>query len=124
MRTGLNNLTILTIVYFLTFLTMSAYQQQATEITVFAAASLTEAFRALAVDFQRTHPQTVVRFNFGGSQQLVQQIAHGAVADVFASASLKQMDAAIHSGKIDTGSVSVFVRNHLVVILPRDNPGR
>jgi molybdate transport system substrate-binding protein len=94
------------------------------ELTVFAAASLTEAFRALAVAFEAKHPGTRVRFNFGGSQQLVQQIINGARADVFASANAKQLKVAITAGIIDTGYVGVFARNRLVVVTPGDNPAR
>ena len=56
--------------------------------------------------------------------QLVQQIAHGAPFDVFASANAKQMDLAMTTGRIDSASVKIFARNHLVVVVPRDNPAR
>src|SRR6266849_2555517 len=93
-----------------------------TELIVFAAASLTEAFQALARDFEHDHPHMIVRFNFGGSQQLVQQIAHGAQLDLFASANTSQMNIAIKSSRIDSTSVRVFAQNHLVIIVPADNP--
>ncbi len=60
-------------------------------ITVFAAASLTKAFTALGKQFQAAHPGTTVRFSFGASSTLAQQIVAGAPADVFASASTKNM---------------------------------
>ena len=99
-----------------------AQSNTTTELTVFAAASLTEAFQAIAKEFEITHHSTNVHFNFGGSQQLVQQIAHGAPVDVLASANAKQIDVAIKSGRIDSASVRIFARNHLVVIVPKDNP--
>src|SRR5262245_24535035 len=64
------------------------------DIVVFAAASLTDAFREIAADFQRLHPGARVVLNFGGSSQLRVQLENGARADVFASADQAQMDAA------------------------------
>jgi molybdate transport system substrate-binding protein len=95
-----------------------------TELTVFAAASLTEAFQSLGKKFEAKHPETSIRFNFGGSQQLVQQMVHGARADVLAAANMKQMNVAIKSGVIDTSLVRTFARNRLVVILPKENSAR
>ncbi len=102
----------------------AAQEGSVTELTVFAAASLTEAFQALAMAFEAKHPGTKIRFNFGGTQQLVQQIIQGAKADLLASANSKQMKIAITAGVIDTTHVGVFARNRLVVVLPRDNPAR
>jgi molybdate transport system substrate-binding protein len=70
------------------------------------------------------HPGVVVRFNFGGSQQIVQQIVQGADADLLASANMKQMSVAVNAGAIDTSLQKVFARNRLVVILPKNNPAR
>lgn len=96
-------------------------QQDQTELTIFAAASLGEVFKALGKEFQSTHPQIRLEFNFAGSQQLVQQISQGGTPDVFASANVKQMDAAVKTGRIDSSSVRIFARNRLVVISPHDN---
>ena len=52
-------------------------------LTVYAASSLTEAFTEIGREFERQHPGSKVEFNFGGSQQLVQQLAQGAPVDVF-----------------------------------------
>jgi molybdate transport system substrate-binding protein len=93
------------------------------ELTVFAAASLTEAFQALGRTFEAAHPPVKIRFNFGGSQQLVLQIIQGAKADIFAPANMKQMNTAVSSGLVDTNLLKIFARNKLVVILPKDNPG-
>ncbi|GAB4193426.1 MAG: hypothetical protein OHK0022_08290 [Roseiflexaceae bacterium] len=59
----------------------------ATELNVFAAASLTEAFGEIGRAFEGANPGVRVVFNFGGSQQLAQQIGQGAPADVFAPCS-------------------------------------
>ena len=56
-------------------------------VTVFAAASLTEAFTTLGKQFEAAHPGTKVTFSFGASSALATQITQGAPADVFASAS-------------------------------------
>lgn len=95
---------------------------QPVTLNVFAAASLTEAFGKLGPQFEAEHPGVTVVFNFAGSQQLAQQLADGAPADVFASANQKQMDAAIASGRIANNQALPFVTNQLVVIVPTDNP--
>jgi len=90
-------------------------------LTIFAAASLKDAFTAIAAQFaaqQGTH----IRFNFAGSQELVTQLEQGAPADVFASASMQQMKAAQDNGVI-ASHPTVFARNRLVVIVPAANPG-
>ncbi|HZG68145.1 MAG TPA: molybdate ABC transporter substrate-binding protein, partial [Herpetosiphonaceae bacterium] len=92
------------------------------ELFIFAAASLTDAFRQLGANFQQAHPGTTVTFNFAGSQQLAQQIAQGAPADVFAPASTKQMDALVQSGQVNGGTSQVLARNRLIVIYPEGNP--
>ncbi len=94
------------------------------ELRVFAAASLTEAFKRLATAFEASHPGTKIVFNFAGSQQLVQQLAHGAQADLLASADTRQMDAAVKAGLVPRNAARVFARNRLVIIAPAANPQR
>ena len=94
-----------------------------TELYVYAAASLTEAFGEIGAAFESTHPGVVVVFNFAGSQQLAQQIDQGAAADVFASANQLQMEVLVTAGLVRQDSVRTFARNRLVVIFPIDNPG-
>ena len=62
------------------------------ELTVFAAASLTEAFTALADEFEATNPGVSVTLNLASSQTCATQIRQGAPADVFASADVPHMD--------------------------------
>lgn len=100
-----------------------ADRAQSGTLTVFAAASLTEVFTQMGADFEAAHPGTSVIFNFAGSQQLAQQLAQGAPADVFASANPRQMQVAIEAGRVDAGTQQVFANNRLVVVLPADNPG-
>ena len=93
-------------------------------LTIFAAASLTESFTELERLFEVSHPNVNVVFNFAGSQQLQEQIAQGAQADVFASASNKYMNLAIENGRITENSARLFVTNRLAIISPVANPAR
>jgi molybdate transport system substrate-binding protein len=93
------------------------------ELIVFAAASLTESFKAIGALFEQANAGTTVTFNFAGSDQLATQIAEGAPADVFASANRTQMNNVIKSGQVISGTEHTFVRNRLVVVYPKDNPG-
>jgi molybdate transport system substrate-binding protein len=93
-------------------------------LTVFAAASLTESFSAMGEAFEEANPGTTVLLNFAGSQQLANQLAQGAAADVFASANERQMTAAVEAGRVAADSPQTFTHNRLVVVLPADNPGQ
>ncbi len=92
-------------------------------LTVFAAASLSEAFTELGATYQAEHSNVTVSFNFAGSNQLAEQINLGAPVDVFASANKAQMQNAVDGGRIDADAAQVFAHNRLVVILPAGNPG-
>lgn len=100
----------------------AAAPEPAGELTVFAAASLTEAFTEIGEQFEAAN-SAAVTFNFAGSDQLAAQINEGAPADVFASANQRQMDVVIQSGEVVGGTERIFARNRLVVIYPSDNPG-
>lgn len=90
-------------------------------VVVFAAASLTDAFRDLAAVLQQRDPMLEVRFNFAGSQQLATQLEQGAGADVFASADQRWM-AYVAERRLLDGKPQLFAQNRLVVIMPRSNP--
>lgn len=92
------------------------------QLIIFSAASLNEAFTALTEAFEEQQPGVDVILNFAGSQQLAQQLAQGAPADLFASANERQMEAVISAGRIDEKSDRIFATNRLVVIYPADNP--
>ncbi|MEI2691002.1 MAG: molybdate ABC transporter substrate-binding protein [Anaerolineae bacterium] len=92
------------------------------DLVVFAAASLTNAFEELADSFEAENPGVDVVLNFAGSQQLAQQLGQGAAADLFASANNSQMQAAIDTGRIVSGTQQIFAGNRLVVITPASNP--
>ena len=91
------------------------------ELTVFAAASLTEAFSRIADVLQTANPGLSITYNFAGSQALVAQLAEGAEADVFVSANTMQMRAAQDEGVI-AGETVTFARNRLAIVVPADNP--
>ncbi len=92
-------------------------------LQVYAAASLSDAFRDIARTYERQHPGARVELNLAGSQQLAAQIEQGAAADVFASADDRWMDYVKQLGLV-SGDAVVFVRNRLVVVVPRTNPAR
>lgn len=91
------------------------------ELTVFAAASLTDAFGDIKAAFEEENPDVDITYNFAGSQALATQLLEGAGADVFASANNAQMTAAEEGGVI-SDDPQIFTRNRLVVIVPGDNP--
>lgn len=91
-------------------------------ITVFAAASLKESFTALGRRFESAHPGTRVVFSFGPSSGLAAQITQGAPADVFASASPKNMTQVTDAGVAP--AARTFARNALEIAVPATNPGR
>lgn len=93
-------------------------------LTIFAAASLTEAFREVGEAFKAGHPGSEVTFNFAGSQQLALQIQQGARADVFASANERQMEKVLAAGLVAGDEATTFARNSMITIVPGDNPGR
>ena len=84
-------------------------------ITVFAAASLTDAFTDIAAEFEEENPDIEVKLNFAGSQRLRSQMELGARADVFASADEAQMSLADEAGLI-AGRSQTFALARLAVI--------
>jgi molybdate transport system substrate-binding protein len=103
--------------------TRPSQAQQPGELTVFAAASLKDAFSEVAGVLARRNPPIAVRYNFAGSQQLVLQLQQGARADVFASADQRLMQTARDGGLV-AGTPAIVARNRLLVITPAANPGR
>nr|WP_223884648.1 molybdate ABC transporter substrate-binding protein [Micromonospora craniellae] len=93
------------------------------ELTVFAAASLTESFTRIGRDFEAAHQGVQVTFSFAGSSALATQINQGAPADVFASAAPAPMATVTEAGNAD-GEPATFVRNQLVIAVPQGNPDR
>jgi molybdate transport system substrate-binding protein len=102
----------------LTLCTAAAATAHADELTVSAAASLTNAFTEIAKAYEAQHPGTHINLNFGASDVLLKQIEQGAPADVFASADETTMDRAAGAGRVDTTSRRDFAANTLVLVVP------
>jgi molybdate transport system substrate-binding protein len=92
------------------------------ELTVFAAASLSDAFVEMGRNLEKSQGIEVT-FNFAGSQQLAAQVEEGAAADLFASADMRWMQYLREKSKLAPGD-TVFCHNRLVVIVPKANPAR
>jgi molybdate transport system substrate-binding protein len=90
-------------------------------INVFAAASLTVAFKDEGTAFQMKHTNANVTFNFAGSASLVTSINNGAPADVFASADAPNMQKVVTAGNV-TGQPANFAANKLQIVVPAGNP--
>ena len=99
-----------------------AAKSEGRALTIFAAASLTDAFTEIGAGFEAANPGVEITFSFSGSQTLRTQIEAGAPADVFASANSREMDALVASGLVRTGVPQVFLSNALIVIVPSANP--
>ncbi|MBB4845673.1 molybdate transport system substrate-binding protein [Paucibacter oligotrophus] len=91
---------------------------RAAELTVSAAASLSNAFKELAPAFEAQHPGSKLLFNFAASDALLAQIARGAPVDVLATADQETMDRAEQQKLLQPGSRHNFVANSLVLVSP------
>jgi len=91
------------------------------ELTVFAAASLSAPFTALARDFEAANPGTAVRLNLAGSADLAAQLLAGAPADVFAAADEANMAKVVDAG-LTAGEAHVIATNVLTIAVPPGNP--
>lgn len=97
---------------------------QAREITVSAAASLTNVFRETARAFEAREKGVKVNGNFAASGDLLRQIEGGAPVDVFASAAPREMDELEARGLLMAGTRRNFAENGLVLVRPRAFPGK
>jgi molybdate transport system substrate-binding protein len=100
----------------------SSSAAQTGTITVFAAASLKETFTQLGKQFEAAHPGDTVKFSFAASSALAEQINSGAPADVFASASTKNMDQVVTPG--NASNPQNFAKNVMEVAVPPSNPAK
>lgn len=101
-------------------LLMSTFHLRADDITVFAAASLTDALKEVAANYEKVGSAKVV-FNFAASNTLEIQIKSGAPADIFFSADEAKMDDLEKAGMIDAASRKDLLSNSLAVIVPSDS---
>ncbi|WP_125114702.1 molybdate ABC transporter substrate-binding protein [Agathobaculum sp. Marseille-P7918] len=105
---------------------------EATELVVFAAASLTETLEQIAEDYKEVAPDVTLTFNFDSSGTLKTQIQEGADCDVFISAAQKQMDqldaaadASVNTEGLDfvqSDSRLNLLENKVTLAVPNDNP--
>ncbi len=92
---------------------------QKTEITVLAAASLTDVCGQIKAAYEKENPSVRVLFSFGGSGALQAQIEAGAPCDLFISAAQKQMKALLGQGLVEEESVFDLLKNEVVLIVPK-----
>ena len=90
-------------------------------LSVFAAASLTDSFKALGDGYHHVYSNVSLQFNFAGTPTLVTQIEQGAQADVFASADTTNMDRLRGDG-LTSGTPQVFAHNKLEIAVAPGNP--
>ena len=95
---------------------------QAGQVTVFAAASTTDAVQAVLTAFRKAHPRTDVRASFAASSTLAKQIARGAPADLYISANVAWMDYLADRGAIDPASRVDLLGNRLVLVASPMSP--
>jgi len=91
-------------------------------VVVFAAASLTDVFDAMATAFEAEFPGADVQLNLAGSSTLREQILGGAPGDVFASADERNMGIVNSAGELESAPM-IFARNSLQIAVPVSNPG-
>src|SRR5215510_2226774 len=92
----------------------------AADVTVSAAASLTDALQEIANLYEKDNGQKI-RFNFGASSMLERQIEEGAPVDLFFSADELKMDALEKAGLLAPGTRHTLLSNTLVIVVPSDS---
>lgn len=113
---------ILVIIMILVLVTAFAgcgQKQSKTEITVLAAASLTDVCDELKTAFEEETGDVTLNFSFGGSGALQAQIEEGAPGDIFISAAERQMDELREQGLMKEDSVTDLLENKVVLIVPK-----
>ena len=110
------------IILYLTWLALSSatLPLRAAEVTVFAAASLTDSLKAIAGRYERESGDKII-FNFAASSTLARQIEEGAPADIFFSADEAKMDALEKKGLIQPATRKSRLGNSLVVVIAADS---
>ena len=93
----------------------------AVELTILAAASLTDVCNEIKTEYEAAHPNMTLNFSYGASGALQTQIEEGAPADLFFSAATKQMTALNDEGLMDPDSIVKLLENKVVLIVPEDS---
>jgi molybdate transport system substrate-binding protein len=91
------------------------------ELTVLAAASLTDVCDEIKDMYEGEHENVTLTFSYGGSGALQTQIEEGAPCDIFISAATKQMTALDEEGLMNSDSIENLLENKVVLIVPKDS---
>ena len=91
------------------------------ELTISAAASLKEAMDVIQQTYQEEHPEVRLKFNFGASGSLQQQISQGAPVDLFFSAAEDKFDLLVEEGNIAKEDGLDLLGNELVLVVPKED---
>src|SRR6185437_2039095 len=103
-------------IFIFAIVTLATVNIFAAEVTVFAAASLTDSLKAIAAVYEKRSGDKVV-FSFGASSTLARQIEEGAPADIFFSADEAKMDGLEKKGLILKGTRRSRLSNSLVIVV-------
>ncbi|KAF6570511.1 molybdate ABC transporter substrate-binding protein [Paenibacillus sp. SEL3] len=98
----------------------SSKKVETVELTISAAASLTDALKEIQHSYESTHTGTKLNFNFGGSGALEKQIEQGAPSDLFLSASKKNLKSLVDQQLIESNKQKTWLTNELVAVIPAD----
>ncbi|WP_338540529.1 molybdate ABC transporter substrate-binding protein [Paenibacillus tundrae] len=94
--------------------------QETVELTISAAASLTDAMKEIETSFEAANPNIKLNFNFGASGALQQQIEQGAPSDIFVSAASKNLNALVEENLIAEADQQNLLQNSLVAVVTAD----
>ena len=118
--TSANSLMTRFFVFVLISLLLTGVGTHAAEVTVFAAASLTDSLEEIVLDYKKQSEDKII-FNFGASSTLARQIEAGAPADIFFSADEAKMDRLERKGLIETETRESRLGNVLVIVVSSKN---
>lgn len=121
-----NNLFYIAVIIISLFIMVACTSHEASErnneITISAAASLKDSLERIQKDYEQMHPDVRLKFNFGGSGPLQQQISQGAPVDLFFSAAENKFTELVDEGLIAEKDSLTLLKNELVLIVPNSNP--
>ncbi|MGW9530367.1 molybdate ABC transporter substrate-binding protein [Paenibacillus terrae] len=98
----------------------SSKKAETVDLTISAAASLTDALKEIQTLYESSHKDVQLNFNFGGSGALEKQIEQGAPSDLFLSASKKNMKSLVDQQLIEGDKQKTWLTNELVAVIPTD----